>query len=448
MEMHSSSESFTNLEDAFQYIENFANLERSPQLSGHEYKLERMRVMLDYFGHPEKAFRSVHIAGSKGKGSTTAICAAILENHGLKTGMFTSPHLISYTERISLNGKPFPDEVYIRETNRIKEALEKGNLTGGLGSPTTFEILTLLAFLIFREEKCSWAVIETGLGGRLDCTNLIIPEVSVITTIELEHCDILGDTYEKIAYEKSGIIKKNIPVTVQSQRAEVMAVLKREAALKNASFFCSGEECVTEDIKTGKEGTVFRAVFPGWEPMVLKTNLTGTFQCANIVSAISAVSSVLENFDMEKAAEALSKVNLEGRMEITGSEPPIVIDGSHTENSVKKLLDSCISIFGNEGILMFGSVKGKNYRKMADILFSHFSRIIISAPVGYKETDTEEIYRYATENFPGKEIFYIEDCRKGLEKALELSGKQIPVIVTGSFYLAGAVKKIMQEKMG
>lgn len=446
MEMHSSSESFTSLEDAFLYIENFANLERSPELSGHEYKLERMGLMLDYFGRPEKAFNTVHIAGSKGKGSTTAICGAILENHGFKTGMFTSPHLISYTERITLAGKPFEDNVYLREINRIKRALETENITGNMGRPTTFELLTLLAFLIFREEKCSWAVIETGLGGRLDCTNLIVPRASVITTIELEHCDILGDTYERIACEKGGIIKEGIPVFVQKQRPEAADVLKREAMKKNAPFHMAEAENTPEILETGTDGTLFGLNIPGLGYSEYRTNLTGIFQGDNIFIALFALSSVVPGFDAEKGKKGLLNVRLEGRMEIKGNAPPVVIDGSHTEASVTKLLDSVRSIFGEGGILVFGSVKGKNFRGMVDILFSHFRDIIISRPRGYKEADTGEIFSYALKRFPEKKILHIENCREALEKALELSENRIPVIVTGSFYLAGAIKEILNGK--
>ena len=359
--------------------------------------------------------------------------------------LFTSPHLISYTERITLAGEFFPDDVYVRTTEFIKEMLENGNLTGDLGNPTTFELLTLLAFLIFREQGCQWAVIETGLGGRLDATNLVMPEVSVITPIELEHCDILGDTIEKIAAEKAGIIKPGVPAVVQHQRPEALAVLKGRACGVESPLLYEDELIKISERSMRPEGSTFLLHLDG-ECLKVQTNLTGDFQCDNIACALLALKAVIPDMDMHKTALSIKTVPLQGRMEIIGTEPSIVIDGSHTAYSIQRLADSCKEIFGAGGVLVFGSVKGKNYQAMLDILIPFFDKVIISEPQGFKERDTDAVYRYA------KSVCRDSVLERSPEKALELAisqarslGEKKPVVVTGSFYLAGAVRRYLTE---
>ena len=439
MGMHSSS-------GAFKYIESFTNLERSTAGAQTQYKLERMAYMLEATGHPERSFKSVHIAGSKGKGSTAAITARILEELGFKTGLFTSPHLVTYKERITLAGTFFPDDVYVRNTEYIKEMLESGKLTGNLGQPTTFELLTLLSFLIFKEQKCQWAVLETGMGGRLDSTNLAVPEVSIITPIELEHCEVLGDTIEKIAFEKAGIIKPGVPVVVQHQRQKTLAVIKQKADEMRSPLLYADDHIALSGRRMRPDGSTFTMVCDGGKYSI-ETNLTGDFQCDNIACALLALKQVMSDMDMQKALDALKDVRLEGRMEIIGTELPIVLDGSHTAYSIRRLLDSSKEIFGEGGVLVFGSVKGKNYQAMLDLLVPSFDEVIISEPQGFKETDVDAVYAYAKglgrcvtlEKSPGKAL------ELAVSKAAELSSKK-PVVVTGSFYLAGAVKKYIAER--
>ncbi len=437
MGMHSSS-------DAFNYIESFTNLERNTSCVSSEYKLDRMTYMLEAVGHPEKAFRSVHIAGSKGKGSTASIISAMLSANGYKTGMFTSPHLVSYKERITLAGTFFPDDIYVKNTKLINEMLESGKLTGKLGQPTTFELLTLLAFMIFREQECRWAVIETGIGGRLDATNLIVPEVSIITPIELEHCAILGDTIEKIASEKAGIIKQGVPVVVQHQKPEALKVLKARALEKGSKFIYADDCTGISEVKMGISGSDFKLTLDG-AAYPVKTNLTGSFQCDNIASALLAIKEILPDTDIHTSIDALSHVKLEGRLEITGKKPPVVIDGSHTAYSVQRLAESCKAIFGRGGILVFGSVLGKDYRAMLDILIPAFDAVIISRPEGLKETDVEAVYAYAKKKCKDKVIEFEESPSLALDKAIAMTSEK-PVVVTGSFYLAGAVKRHLKEK--
>ena len=438
MAMHSS-------EEAFKYIESFANLEKNTSVTSSEYKLERMSYMLNVMGHPEKTFKSVHIAGSKGKGSTATIAATMLASQGYKTGLYTSPHLTSYTERITLAGITFEEKVYMDCINSLEEKIISGELTGPYGMPTTFELLTLLAFLVFKQERCDWAVIEVGLGGRLDATNLIMPEVCIITPIELEHCEILGNTLEEIATEKAGIIKPGIPVVLQQQKSEAMAVFNKKASSQNSRLLNIRDFTSIYDLNTTNSGINFKLIIRNKLNLDIHTNLTGDFQVDNIASAILALDYVIKDFNYTNALNSLKNVKLEGRFEIINGNPPIVIDGSHTAFSIEKLCSSVKNMFGFGGVLIFGSVKGKNFKVMLDELASNFRAIIISEPQGLKETDIESVYRYAKENFREIPVLLEKSPEAALKKAisLELDG---PVVITGSFYLAGAVKKILKRR--
>lgn len=444
MEMLSSSEN--KLSEEFSFLESFTNLERTPEKSRKEYKLERMRAMLEYFHNPQNSFRTIHIAGSKGKGSTSTIAASMLESHGYKTGLFTSPHLVSYTERITLAGKPFPDDVYCQAIEALRTAVADREFTRDMGMPTTFELLTLLAFIIFRKENCQWAVIETGMGGRLDATNLITPEICIITPIELEHCDVLGDTVEKIAGEKAGIIKHKIPAVIQPQKNEALAVLQEKAAQQESQFLYLPDETKISDIKVSTEGTSFRAKFRWTGRRKFMTNLTGTFQADNICSAILALKQVLPDLDIIRCLDAIKNIPLSGRMELLKTIPPVIIDGSHTENSIRRLQESYNQMFNTKGILIFGSVTGKNYQAMLDILCDNFQTIIITKPQECRESNPEEIMQYCRSHYGNKDFRLETDRIRAVEMALRLAfPEKLPIVVTGSFYLAGAIKQLLMK---
>ena len=231
-------ETFSKLEDGFKWIESYTNLEKKADEVKRFYRLDRMFSLLELFRNPQNNFKSIHLAGSKGKGSTAVLIASGLQERGHKTGLYTSPHLICYQERIRVNQVLLDDAVYLDQINRLNKTLSSNtgrNLPGG-NDPTTFELLTLLAFLVFEAQECHWAVIETGLGGRLDATNTLLPELCVITPIEKEHTLWLGDTLRKIAGEKAGIIKQGTPLVIAAQQDEVLSVLKETADLKKAAY--------------------------------------------------------------------------------------------------------------------------------------------------------------------------------------------------------------------
>ncbi|RKX83233.1 MAG: bifunctional folylpolyglutamate synthase/dihydrofolate synthase, partial [Spirochaetes bacterium] len=228
-----------SIAEAFAYIDSFTNFEMgiTPEKK-RLYRLDRMRNLLALFNNPQNSFKSIHIAGTKGKGSTAALLANVLTAAGKKTGLFMSPHVSSPLERISVPGWPLNENLFTETVNDIKQKIdtirenEEANVLFGLSAPTTFELLVLTAFLYFQKYECGYAVIETGIGGRLDATNIIQPDACIITPIDLEHTDILGTTIEEIAAEKAGIIKKGVPIFCGFQPPAVEKVIRRISLIK------------------------------------------------------------------------------------------------------------------------------------------------------------------------------------------------------------------------
>ncbi len=436
------------LAEAFAYIEKFTNLEKIRARSMRPYRLDRMRILLSLFDEPHLSSNTVHIAGSKGKGSTGAYLASILTEAGYKTGLYTSPHVESYTERFTLAGKPIGDELIANTVETISRTLADlpSDTLPGNADPTTFELLTLTAFLAFRDAGCTWAVIETGIGGRLDATNLVQPAVTLITPIELEHTEILGTTIAQIASEKGGIIKQSIPVFCAAQKPEAEKVLRTIAAERNAPFYSINEYLSSAD--TEVDGSVTYAVLTWKDGRDERFGLRmhGRVQADNAALACIAADSILEHAGVSRAVRAearrggIESTRLPGRMEIIGTHSPIVLDAAHTPASVSRLADSFASMFAAPRILIFGSVLGKNHGAMAEALVPHFDHIIISTPGTFKQSDPAAIFDRFSQLHSS--VVLKADPADAFSHAMALAGGNTPILVTGSFYMIGEIRKI------
>ena len=237
---------------ALDYLYSFVDysLKHSSELAKAEFNLDRMFALMEELGNPQSKYPIIHVAGTKGKGSVCALCASALQAAGYKVGLYTSPHLLDFCERIQVNGKPISHEFLVELVEEIKPAVAK------IPKLTTFEITTALGFLAFAKQGCSAAVIEVGLGGRLDATNIVTPNVSVITSLSYDHMAVLGDTLAKIAGEKAGIIKRGVPVVSSSQKEEALDVLKRLAKLEDSNFTLVGKDIKFESLKSSLDGQV------------------------------------------------------------------------------------------------------------------------------------------------------------------------------------------------
>lgn len=452
------------------WLNSFLNFEKLPQknmfwLDTMEFFCEKLRV---FDGFPP----SVHIAGSKGKGSVAAMTSAILEEAGIKTGLYTSPHITTFLERISENGEFFPLPVYEKSAAELKECVEKykAEFEKTTRPVTWFELVTLYAFLCFKNAKAGAAVFETGLGGRLDATNVIHPAVSCITTIELEHTEFLGGTLEKIAAEKAGIIKEKTPVVVAAQRESVKEVFRKAAAQKHAPVYfvdeiysnitaktpeiicncqknnTSSEKNVSVSMKTVLESDFFSS------PLRFNLRLAGEFQAQNAALAALAVRLAFPEITERQIERGLSKAFLPARFEIQKNIPGykaipfLLLDGAHTPGSVSFTLQTMEKVFppDEKFNLLFACAADKNAVEIASLVKNHFSKIFITKPGNTKQTDIEKIKSAFAA--AGIEFACDEDFIRQIRHALSVSNdEKRSLAVTGSFYLVSEVKKFLRD---
>ncbi len=420
---------FKDYLSGFEWITSLTNLEKKPDPSKRGYRLDRMYALLDIFNNPQNNLKLIHVAGSKGKGSTGTFIASILSEKGFKVGLYTSPHLIDYRERITNNHKFFPDKAYIDGINFIKnklDSLDLAKLPGG--EPTTFEILTLLSFIIFYNQNCQWAVIETGIGGKVDSTNVIIPEASVITPIELEHCDILGNSIEEIAIQKAGIIKRGKPVFTSNTKPEVLDILKNTAYEKDSPFYIENSGF---SVTITPFGTTLKV-----DDIEYELGLKGGVQGQNAYLAIKVIKTIFPFTTYKELVNGLKFAFIPGRFQIINN---IVLDGAHTKDSVVDTVRTFKAIF-TDGVVIFGAIKGKNIQDMARIVSENFSTIIISTPGTFKESDIEEVSK-AFQVYTNPVT--IKEPKEALSYAMSFNK---PILVTGSFYMAGEIGKIILPK--
>jgi len=435
---------FTSVDEAFAYIEGFTNLER--KTVPREYRLDRMRFLLAEFDHPETGIQYIHVAGSKGKGSTATFIAAILQAAGHSTGLYRSPHVTGYRERITRASVEFPDSLYVALIERIRGRIDgiRRRFGDPEKEPTTFELLTLLAFLAFRQSGCTWAVIETGIGGRLDATNVITPAASVLTPVELEHTDILGSTLRAIASEKAGIIKAGVPVFTSAQRPEVLEVFRDRASLLGSAVFSAPDEVEVLESRPSMAGTQIVIRFRDSTRISTTLRLIGAIQAENAALAALVVRALFPTTPASEIEQALSEAFLPGRMELISVSPPILIDGAHTPASIEKVA----ATFGrlvpadSRGILLFAAADGKRQEEMADILAPLFPDIVVTTPGFFKPSIPEQTHRIFSLRNPAAR--FVPNPAKALEEVLELSRKddsERPILVTGSFYLVSEIRR-------
>ena len=445
----------TTFDEFCSYLDSFTNLEkRTGTYSAREYRLDRMSAILAYLDNPHLSYRTIHLAGSKGKGSTAMMIASAVQAAGEKTGLYLSPHLVDYRERFTLSGQFFDEQVLIASSNAFRRAMEGFTFQDDLGvsEVTTFELYTSYAFFLFRYTSCTVAVIETGLGGRLDATNVVQPLLSIITPIELEHTAILGDTIARIAYEKSKIIKKETPVLISRQHRDAKEVLTRESDEQHSRLWDITVEVEVITSRTTMAGELVHIEWKDGHSSDLTLQLRGEVQGENAALALFALG--LCGFYREGVSErAIEQATLPGRMSIIEEHPPLIIDGAHTEQSMRHLFNSFTSWFpSGKRIVIFGALEDKDILHMARIIIGQSDHIIISRPGTFKKSDTtatfhlfqEEILRQSS----SCRLYLEEESDAALALALSLSGDSDPVLCTGSFYLGGEILLAHRRRVG
>jgi dihydrofolate synthase / folylpolyglutamate synthase len=438
------------------------------QQYGIKFGLDNITNLLSALHDPHKAFPSVHIAGTNGKGSTSAVIASLLQSAGLRVGLFTSPHLVSFTERIRINGEPITEHDVIELAEEVRGIVSR---SAGF-SPTFFEVVTAMALLYFERKKTDIAVIEVGMGGRLDATNIITPGVSVITNISFDHKEFLGRTLGEIAFEKAGIIKKGIPVVASLQEPEAKAVIKKRAEEEEAELFFYGSDFSADMKKEDVTGITFDYADNSMTIRDLTLPLAGVHQMQNASVAIKAATLALRKNEETPSHEitdwirnGLASSKWPGRLEFISEKPPIVIDGAHNPAAAAALARTLKSTFLEKYkniIMILGIMNDKDIEGIMGPLLPLASHIVCTSPAGSRAARAEKLAAVAASlGFPAVRV--TRTVKEALDCAMQIAMPDDPspiaqhpspsaiapmplIVITGSFYTIGEAKEVLGKK--
>lgn len=426
-----------NYNEAMNYIHKVGNFSSN-------YGLERPLRILELLGNPHKKTKFIHVAGTNGKGSTTAILSEILKENGFKVGMYTSPFLEEFEERIQINGVNIPKSTLAELITKIEVAVNRV-IEEGYNKPTEFEVITCLMFLYFAEEKVDLAVIEVGLGGRLDATNVIVPEVSVITSISFDHMNILGNTLYEIAGEKAGIIKENVPVVIYPQEEEALKAIK-DKCLETKSDLLISDSSKCAFLKVLNEDRVYQLVkvVMDEKEFEVKLPLLGEHQIKNLMLALTTYKVLCEkegiDFDIEVIKDAIKKVKWIGRLEIMKKEPLLVIDGAHNIQGITQLKANIDKYFKyNRLYLLLGILADKEVEKMAEVIVKDAYKVIALTPMSTRAENASELKNIIDKY--NNNCVALKSYDEALKIVLEEAHKDDLILISGSLYMIGDMRK-------
>ncbi len=415
----------------------------SLQKYGMKFGLDNIKKLMSALGNPQESFRSIHVAGTNGKGSTSSMIDSVLRTAGVATGLFTSPHLVSFTERIRVNGKEISEGEVVKLADEVRRAAE--NIPDFL--PTFFEVTTAMAFLHFRRMQVAWAVIEVGMGGRLDATNILMPEASVITAIDIDHSDYLGSTLREIAGEKAGIIKQDVPVITALQYSEAAAVLEMKAEECGSEMAVYKRDFSTEI--TADELVGIRINYHGEkEYLGLSLQLAGRHQALNAALAIKTIEVIMKKYpDMHcDIRQGLADARWTGRLEFVKDHPPLLIDGAHNPQAAAALAEYLRKALGlySRIVLIMGIMNDKDREGIMKPLLPLASEIIFTAPAYGRAASPETLAAEA------RGLGYHAQTALTVADALNLAERLYTqgdlIVATGSFYTIGEVKEAFGQK--
>ena len=409
----------------------------SLEYSGIKLGLENVDRLLQFLGNPQKKWPAVHLAGTNGKGSTAAFISTILRAAGYKVGLYTSPHLLDFSERIRINEKKIPWETLADYTRHLKDQIEKQQAT-------FFEATTALAFAHFADQKVDIAVIETGLGGRLDATNLVEPLATIITSISADHQQFLGDTLPQIAYEKAGIMKSGVPCFTVQQLPEVEQVLQEAASEKNIPLFILKPASHFRIREQNLKGSKFDLLLPQGSLRNLYIPLAGTHQVSNAALAVAAIQALRSFTCSEQYIRGgLLNTSWPGRFQHLADNPLTILDVAHNPDGFEKVLSFIKEKAPGKNIrAIIGLSKDKDYRKIADIISQHVSRVGVVASFSSRSLDPEILSQELVRRAIPTEIF--GDINTAYSAFRETTPATELLLIIGSHYLAGEFLKKIQ----
>lgn len=428
-----------NYRETMDYIHNTAKF-------GMNFGLKRTKRLLEYLGSPHEKLKCIHIAGTNGKGSTSAMVAEILKESGYKVGLYTSPFLEEFEERIQINSVNIPKEKLCSVIEKVSKAVDKVSKEG-LGDPTEFEIITAAMFLYYYEENIDIAVVEVGLGGRLDSTNILDPMLTVITSISYDHVGILGTTLKEIATEKAGIIKEGVPLVLYPVEEEAREAIVSVAKMKNCEINSVAYNDA-EFIKIIEEEKMYQVVRYNNEEY--KLALLGTHQVINFSVVMKIVESLRKlgyTISNENVKNALKNVVWKGRMEVVANKPYILLDGAHNLGGIEKLKESLNKYFNySKLILIIGILGDKDVEHMLEKIIPSAEEIITVTPNSPRAMSATEL-KLKIERITSKKVSSFDRYEEAFGYAKDISNEDDMILICGSLYMIGDMRKIVVKNV-
>lgn len=434
------------------YKESVAWLEQAASF-GIKPGLERIKAMLEKLGHPETAYKVVHVTGTNGKGSVTAMITSVLENATLRVGRYVSPHLVDYTERIYVCGHDISREDFAKTATVVREAAE-AVVADGVEAPTEFELLTAMAFWYFKEQKVDYAVMEVGMGGLYDSTNVIIPVVSIITNVAMDHMKYLGNTLQEIAHQKAGIIKEGIPVVTAAQQGGLKQ-LKKEAHEKKSRIYFYGRDFEIDSRSRWHQGQVItikrKDVPKDLEKGILYVPFVGAHQAVNAAVAAMALTVIMKQDDRvneNDLREGLARTRWQGRFEIhTIRGVTYVMDGAHNPAGAEALSEALEEQYPKKRrIFVFTSLADKDTQTVIQLLIRKGDMVFACPAPTPRTRKPEDIGKLIVEQHIAVDFKPESTVREALEDATKAAGENDIVLICGSLYILGDAIRYIEEK--
>lgn len=425
-------------QNALAYLDSLTNFEKRPNFDYKKsLKLERMFSFSHLLGNPHRGIKTIHISGTKGKGSVSSFINSILMEAGYKVGLYTSPHLFSFRERIRVNGEPISEEDVARLLEEIKphvDAMEKEK-----NCPTYFEVSTTIAFLYFKRQGADFMVLEVGMGGRFDSTNIVESLISVITPISYDHTQYLGSTLGEIAYEKCGIIKNNSIVISAPQRTEAMDVIKRISDERDSRLYIVGKDIFFETLDSDLNGQSFRLLTRYGEYPYLRIQLLGDFQIENAATAVAAVEELRQRAIFVTAntiKNGLKNARWPGRLELIHRKPFIVVDGAQDSSSVSRLKKAIKDIFRYKRLfLVFGAMGDKDIDGMCGELSGVADYVVATKSKSERACPPKDIKEKMLKFNRTTDVITADSVDKAIKRCREEASEEDLILVTGSLYV-------------
>ena len=425
--MHLINYRMNNINEALNYIYSFMGKKNLHKNSFNH--INNVKEILNILGY-KQTFKIIHITGTKGKGSTTLVLSNMLNFAGYKTASFVSPHIINVRERIAINNQWISEEDFIDITKKIKNILEENKIY----NITVFEIFTIIGLYYFYIQNVDYACIEVGIGGKLDCTNIVDSSISVITSISYDHMEILGNSIEEITEQKAGIIKENSLVVSAAQEKESINIIKKISKEKNSKLYVFKKDFDVDIISNTNKILEFNYI-ENEKKYKFETTLLGEHQSENISLAFKTFTLLINNEKLYyKAIDSIKNFNINARLTFVQRNPDIIIDGAHNSKSLFRILKTIYKWY-DYLIILFAPLSEKDIKGMCEILKDSDSFIIVSSPnTNYKENDSYKTYQYLKER---DNIIHIENFNEAIKYMQKLSKeKNIPALVIGSLYSA------------